>query len=146
MKMAESMSSFGRRGSIQLNKSTDYAIRILLYLGTKRKLCNTGDIAKAMKIPEREAARLLKIMASQGILTGLKGKKGGYMISRELERITLYDVIAMTTKELKINACLRDRHECSRDVTESCKVRRCFEDLQILVEMRLQSITLDQFI
>ena len=58
----------------------------------------------------------------------------------------MYDVISWTTKDMKINACLKDIGECSRNHTHTCKVRKRFNELQALVDERLQSITLNEFI
>lgn len=107
---------------------------------------NTGDISKAMKIPEREASSLLKELTSVEVLKSTRGKHGGYTLSRNLENISMYDVISWTTKDTQIHSCLKHPDECSRNYTESCKVRKCFRDLQVLVENKLQSITLDEFI
>lgn len=131
---------------IQLNKSTDYVIRILLYLGKQNKVCSTSEISKAMMIPERETSSLLKDMTNRRILNSVRGKHGGYQLDKPLKNISMYDVISWTTKEMKINACLKDPKECSRNYTHMCKVRECFQDLQELVDERLQSIKLNEFI
>lgn len=145
--MAELYCSLDKGGdAIQLNKSTDYAIRILLYLGRQGEPCSTVQISQEMKIPERETSFLLKKMTSLHILQSSRGKYGGYVLNVHLENISMYDVISWTTKEMKINECLKHPHACSRGNTEMCKVRQCFSDLQILVENRLQSIKLNEFI
>ena len=144
--LAQSYCSLERREIIQLNKSTDYAIRILLHLAMQEKARSTGEISKAIKIPERETSYLLKELTGNQILKSTRGKFGGYSLARSLENITMYDVISWTTKDMHINACLKDVRECSRNHTEACKVRKCFCELQDLVETRLQSITLDQFV
>lgn len=132
--------------AIQLNKSTDYAIRILLYLGSQQGPCSSSNISTAMKIPERQTSSLLKMMARKGILHSFRGKDGGYRLNGRLQDISMYDVITWTTKETKINACLADPRECSRNHAQECKVRQCFCKLQVMVEDRLQSIRLNEFI
>ena len=99
-----------------------------------------------MKIPERETVALLKILVANHVLKSTRGKNGGYALARNLNDITMYDVIFWTTKDMKINACLKDPKECSRNYTEQCKVRKCFAELQLLAEQRLKSILLDEFV
>ena len=99
-----------------------------------------------MKIPTRETSYLLKEMTANKILKSTRGKFGGYALAKDLENITMYDVISWTTKDMKINACLKDIGECSRNHTHTCKVRKRFNALQALVDERLQSITLNEFI
>ena len=66
--LAKSYCSLERREIIQLNKSTDYAIRILLHLAMQEKARSTGEISKAIKIPERETSYLLKELTGNQIL------------------------------------------------------------------------------
>ena len=85
-------------------------------------------------------------MVGNKVLQSIRGKNGGYMLNINLENVSMCDVISWTTKYTKINACLADPKECSRSYTDECKVRKCFGELQTVVEDRLQSIKLNEFI
>lgn len=53
---------------MQLNVTTDYAIRIILYLALRKEITTSKEIAAAMSIPQNY---VLKITHKQGLSKGL---------------------------------------------------------------------------
>ncbi|HKQ47276.1 MAG TPA: Rrf2 family transcriptional regulator [Phycisphaerae bacterium] len=51
-----------------------------------------GDIAQKHKLPKAYAAKILSQLASAGVLHSDRGPRGGFRLSRPVEKISLFDV------------------------------------------------------
>lgn len=52
---------------MQLNITTDYAIRIVIYLAIKEKLTTSKEISEAMFILERYIGKITRKLKEQGL-------------------------------------------------------------------------------
>ncbi len=127
---------------MQLNISTDYAIRTVLYLATTGDMRNTSDISETMKIPKDYIVVLTRALRDAGILTTVRGKYGGYTLNKDPRDISLYDIISLMEGSVKLNRCLEEDHYCSRNACDTCPVRKNYEVLQDSVENQLKNVTI----
>ena len=97
---------------MQLSVTTDYAIRVTLYLLKKREIVRSCELSEELKIPRNYIA----------------------------QEITLWDVIEATESTTKINRCLGKGGYCNRDGRSSCPVRKVYSVLQEAMEERLITI------
>ena len=74
---------------MQLNLTTDYAIRFLLCLGDTKGIMTGSLIADQMKIPPKYLLKIARKLRGAGMLGTVTGAKGGYYLLRSLEEITL---------------------------------------------------------
>jgi Rrf2 family protein len=51
-----------------------------------------GDIAQKHKLPKAYAAKILSQLASAGVLHSDRGPRGGFRLSRPVDKISLFDV------------------------------------------------------
>jgi len=51
-----------------------------------------GDIASKHKLPKAYAAKILSQLASAGVLHSDRGPRGGFKLSRSVDKISLFDV------------------------------------------------------
>lgn len=123
---------------MQLNVTTDYAIRTVLYLAVKDELATANEIATAMGIPP---SYVLKIMVAAGIIKRIVGAKGGFLLAKKQTEISLYEIINGLEATTKLNRCLEADKYCSRFATENCPVRAFYCELQGLIEKKLQAMT-----
>lgn len=131
---------------MQLNITTDYAIRTVLYLANRSKLASSSEISSAMKIPQNYIVILTRRLREAGILRTVRGKDGGYALNRNPCDITLYEIIVIMEGTLKINRCLEPDHYCSYQATEHCPVREKYQALQHLFEDFLTGITMESLL
>lgn len=94
---------------MQLNKSTDYAIKILLFLKETNNLKYQTEIANATDIPPKYLATILSKLKKAGYIESLRGNKGGYYLKKELSEITVYDIICITESSSTISCCLEQK-------------------------------------
>lgn len=131
---------------MQLNITTDYAIRTVLYLANRNKLVSSTEISDAMKIPQNYIVILTRRLRDAGILRTERGKDGGYALNRKPCDITLYEIIEIMEGTLKLNRCLEPDHYCSCQATEHCLVREKYQKLQHLFDNFLSDITIESLL
>ena len=116
---------------MQLNVTTDYAIRTVLYLAVKDELATANEIATAMGIPPSYVLKITRKLVAAGIIKRIVGAKGGFLLAKKQTEISLYEII---------NGLEADKY-CSRFATENCPVRAFYCELQGLIEKKLQAMT-----
>ena len=115
---------------MQLKISTDYAIRMTLYLAMLGAAATAVDISKAMGIPRSYIASVAKPLCDVGILCATRGVNGGFALGMPAEAITLKMIVESTEGTTRINRCLEEDHYCSRNGAETCPVRRFYSWVQ----------------
>ena len=107
-----------------------YALRVMIDLSQQDPDSYTPlkEIAARQEISEKYLENILKSLVTQGFILGLRGKGGGYRL----------------TKSPAAVACLEDHApECAR--AGQCPTRPIWEKLNNLIEDYLGSITLADF-
>lgn len=72
---------------MQLNFTTDYAIRIVLYLAYKGEIASSSEISKKIEMSKSYALKVTKRLFKAGILDRKKGIYGGFFLSKKPEQI-----------------------------------------------------------
>lgn len=75
---------------MQLNITTDYAIRIVSYLAIRGELVNSETIASVMGIPRGYVLKITKKLVRAGIAARVIGAQGGFLLDKGPEKISLY--------------------------------------------------------
>lgn len=130
---------------MQLNITTDYAIRIVLCVAIQQQ-ASAASVSLAMGIPVDYTRRVARQLREANILYAERGTRGGYTLARKPEDITLFDIVDYMEDTTRINRCLEPDHYCSRNGVETCPVRRYYEELQSKIDETLHSITIAQLV
>ena len=127
---------------MQLNVSTDYAIRIVYYLAVKGGAATSSEISGQMGIPRSVIATLAKPLQKAGILTTQRGAGGGFALGRRPEDISLHEIVNLMEGTTRINRCLEPDGFCSRKGTASCSAHRFFLREQEKLERSFREMTI----
>ena len=125
---------------MQLKSTTDYAVRIVYYLALHREIVTAAELSAALKIPESYIPKITKKLKDANIVRACEGLKGGYVLIKEPEEISLFDIIASTEVTMKINRCLEEDGFCSRNATDYCSVHKAFLKVQKIYEHSLRAV------
>lgn len=127
----------------RLSKLSDYAVVLLSELGrsTDGAVRNASGLATATGIAEPTVAKVLKLLASGGLVTSQRGAHGGYRLARKLTAIPIADVIAAIEGPIALTACV-DGHVGSCEVECSCLVRGRWDPVNSAIRRALSEITL----
>ena len=78
---------------MQLNRSTDYAIQMLLYLAKAGKTVSSSKLAAAIGVSHRYLLQISAKLRAAGFIRAAHGPSGGLNLAKNPEDISLYDVI-----------------------------------------------------
>ena len=109
-------------------RESDYGIRIVRALKEGNKL-SVKEICDLEEIPEAFAYKILKKMQTNGIVSSERGPKGGYNLSADLDKVTLYDILISVEPDFSVIPCMQE--SCRRNTrTNPCKVHRELSSIQ----------------
>ena len=78
---------------MQLNRSTDYAIQMLVYLAKAGKIVSSSKLAAAIDVSHRYLLQISAKLRAAGFIRAAHGPSGGLTLDKAPEEISLYDVI-----------------------------------------------------
>jgi Rrf2 family protein len=119
---------------MKISKKTDYALRALFYLAENEAAgpIPIARLARRNAVPKKFLEHIMLDLKSQGWVRSAPGKKGGYELARDPERITMGEVVRYFDGVIAPIHCVSvNQHEpCSQE--GHCRFRRLF--LQIREE------------
>jgi FeS assembly SUF system regulator len=127
----------------RLSKLSDYAVVVLSELGRAQDgaVRTASGLAAATGIAEPTVAKVLKLLASSGLVSSQRGAHGGYRLARPLSAIPISDVIGAIEGPIALTACV-DGHVGSCEVECSCPVRGRWDPVNAAIRHALSEITL----
>jgi len=130
---------------MQITRQADYAIRAVLYItqiGPEQRAA-TSQIAKEQHIPPSFLAKIISQLSIAGLLQTSRGARGGVMLARKPEEITLLEVVESIDGPIALNECVNDEAGCT--FGEECPLRPIWCDAQEELVQRLKSTNFAQF-
>ena len=79
-----------------VSKKVDYALSALSFLAVHAgRVCSAREIAETHNLPLPRLMNLLKRLHRRGLVRSVRGVRGGYLVSEQLDRVSLYDLITI---------------------------------------------------
>jgi Rrf2 family transcriptional regulator, nitric oxide-sensitive transcriptional repressor len=108
---------------VQLSLHADYALRVLVYLGTHPdRVVTTKEISGAYGISKNHLVRVIHTLAEQQYVAVHAGRSGGITLAREPGQIRLGDVIRSAEPSLRIAECF-DRKTNTCPIAHVCSLK-----------------------
>lgn len=128
---------------MQLNTTSDYAIRTVMHLAMHPdRCCSAVEIEQQMGVPAQYLHKVTAKLKKAGLIQTVQGNGGGYRLCTDASSISLYDILSLTEQTLEINGCLVDEDFCSRHATETCPVRRVYHNISAMLKQSLEQTTI----
>jgi Rrf2 family nitric oxide-sensitive transcriptional repressor len=91
---------------MRLTRYTDYAMRVLLYLGAQPdRVCSIGEIARAYGISQNHLMKVAHDLGKAGYVEGVRGRSGGIRLARPADRINVGAVVRQTEEGFELVEC-----------------------------------------
>lgn len=129
---------------MQLTQFSDYALRILLYLGTHdpqpgERLPALADIGRAYRISYNHLSKVAQQLAALGFIDAMRGRTGGVRLARPPAQINLGAVVRATESHFNLV-------ECFDPATNTCPIASVCGLTRALLEARDQFLAvLDRY-
>ena len=110
------------------SKACEYGIRALTVIaeaGKEDRKVGIKEICKLAKTPESFTAKILQNLVKRNIVSSQKGPSGGFFISRDLNKISLYDIVEAIDGKGIFNKCGLGLNECN--ASKPCPLHNQFE-------------------
>ena len=124
-----------------------YALRVMADLAERREegFVPLKDIAVRQEISEKYLETILRLLVKGKIVRGLRGKGGGYMLTRSPEEYSVGEIIELTEGSLAPVACLAPGAEtCPRK--EGCATFKLWQKYDLFTRRFFYGITLQNLI
>ena len=122
---------------MKISVKTDYALRAVFELAINhgKKSFSIHEIAKNQGIPKRYLEHLLLMLKKAKIVASTRGKKGGYVLVKNPEKITIGDIIRPV--EGAVDVAPNCAGEKKKDL-----ISETWQSLQGTIEKLFDSITI----
>lgn len=124
-----------------------YALRVMLDLAQQStdNYIPLKEIADRQNISGKYLEIIIKVLVQNRLLIGLRGKGGGYRLTKKPGEYTLGEILRLTEGGLAPVACVEESYsKCSR--VEYCLTRPVWQKLDMIINEYLDGITLEDLI
>ena len=128
--------------NMQLNLTTDYALRCMLYLADKKGLSTSLEIGRAVGLERMFVQKILRSLREAKLVCSENGGYGGYKLAKEPEDIVLMEILIPFEKTIKINRCLEKDGYCGRRGVGNCSLHEFYKKVQGLLDEFFLNTTL----
>jgi len=109
------------------------------------KYITLKEIADRQEISEKYLESIISSLSKAKFVVGLRGKGGGYMLSRRPNTYSVGSILKLTEKSMAPVACLDcDHGGCER--ADRCKTLPMWIKLDNIIDEYFESITLEQLV
>ncbi|HJU17562.1 MAG TPA: Rrf2 family transcriptional regulator [Stellaceae bacterium] len=113
---------------MRLTLHTDYALRVLMYVGVKGEdLSTIPEIVEHFDIAKGHAMKVVHQLGKQGYLETIRGKRGGIRLARKPAQINVGAVVRDMEEELGVLGCLQGGEGYCR-IEGCCMLRSALRD------------------
>ncbi len=126
---------------MRLTLLTDYALRTLIYVGTKGdRLSTIAEIAESFGVSRTHLMKVVNKLGQQGYIETIRGKGGGIRLGRRPEEIGVGSIVRETEEELAVMGCLSQAGFCR--IEGCCVLRRALREATLAFFKTLDGYTL----
>ena len=120
-----------------------YALRVMVDLAEHQTpgYLPLKEVAARQEISEKYLESIIKVLVRAGLLEGVRGKGGGYRLTRTPEQYTVGEILRLMEGSLSPVACLEQNPmQCTR--AAHCRTLPMWKELYHMVNDYFDSITL----
>jgi len=114
---------------MQLDKFTDYALRVLMTLAVRAPArIATSEIAATFGVSENHLSKVATQLVREGFVTSERGRNGGLVLARPADQILVGDVVRAIKRNDPVVACFGSDKSCL--ILPACGLRGALAQAQ----------------
>ena len=131
---------------MKLSTKGRYAMRAMLDLAQHygEGLVLLKDVARRQEVSERYLEHLFLTLKAAGLVTSVRGARGGFMLVHPPADTKLIDIVIVCEGQLSVVECVTDPDICTR--SPRCAARDLWMELKMAMEGVLGSLTLQDLV
>lgn len=112
---------------MQLTAHSDYALRVLIYLGQNPgQRITIDELATFFKISRAHLVKVVHQLGKNGFILSVRGKGGGLLLSKPPQQISLGQVVRAMESHFYIVECYNPKKENLCMLLPGCKLKSVF--------------------
>ena len=126
---------------LRFTKRPDYGLMAIHYIAVNDGLgaVSAKRIAEEFAIPPELLAKILQRLAKRRLIVSQNGPKGGYVLARRSNQISVGQVVRALEGPINIVSCI-EHSGCPQE--ERCTLRRPVQKLQAAISQMLDTMSL----
>ena len=126
---------------MKLTPAAEFAVRGAIVLAEQygQGPVTLDTICAVRSLSKQYLTKIFASLARANLVVPIRGKHGGFTLSREPAQITLLEVIEAVEGPIVMNFCQHVPSQCER---VDCTIRPVWADVQTLVRNKLSAVTL----
>jgi len=131
---------------MKLSTKTRYGTRAIIDIAQNSESGGTmlKDIAGRQSLSPKYLDHILSAMRRAGLIKNIRGKGGGYILTRSPSRITVKDVVEAVEGSFEPVECVSNTEQC--DKVSSCVTREVWLKVKEAVDGVLEEATLQSLL
>jgi Rrf2 family protein len=127
---------------LRFTKRADYGLMAVHFIASHGEdgAVSAKRIAEEFKIPQERLAKILQRLSKKRLITSHNGPKGGYVLTRAADEVTVGEVVRALEGPVRIVSCMTVNDECPQ--FERCNLRRPVQKIQASISSMLDTMTL----
>jgi len=127
---------------MKLSTRSRYGARILVDLARHNDQgpIQIGEISKRQDISVKYLEQLIRPLKQASLVTSVRGPKGGHMLAKNPEDITLGQIVRLFEGQSELVECISNPEQCNK--SDDCQVRLAWKEATRVLYEKLDSTTI----
>lgn len=132
---------------ILLSRLSDYAIVLMCAMAeSKDEIFSSRKLHESTHISHSAIMKILKLLTSGGLVTSVRGAKGGYSVTSEPKEISILDIVKAIDGPISITLCSHKRKDNPCIFEPHCTAKRGWIMVNDALQDTLFRFTIADFI
>lgn len=126
---------------MKLSTRSRYGTRMIMDLAQRygQGTVQLGEIASRQKISLKYLEQIIRPLKQAGLIKSFRGAKGGHVLNRPPEEVTVGEVVALLEGGKTLVTCDQEPEVCAR--VDTCVTRHIWQEAAAAMYERLSAIT-----
>ncbi|MBS0438419.1 MAG: SUF system Fe-S cluster assembly regulator [Proteobacteria bacterium] len=130
---------------LRVSKLTDYATEVMAALAAApARVHSAQELTERVRLELPTVSKLLKQLASAGLIESFRGVNGGYRLARAPERISIADIVIAMEGPIGMTECSAQAGSCDHE--SHCGVRVNWQRINQAIAGALAGVSLADMI
>jgi len=128
---------------VRVSKSEEYGLRLVMSLAVSGDQLTIRELAEREDLPDTTVAKIVGRLRQAGVVEAVRGRNGGYTLTRSADEISLADVVNALETEVFSNDFCRTMSPGDGPCAKSagCGLKPVWRDLGAVIGNFLDGIT-----